>query len=252
MIHTFTTMGTVASLNVAGDDREAVPMDAIRGIFASIDARFSLYRPASEANRMARGDVAVAEASTVMLEAYADALEWRGATAGAFTPHRPDGALDLSGIVKAWAMAQAGRALEEAGFGHWLLNVGGDILSAATGNDRPWQAGIVDPQARDRLLCAANLGVHRHAMATSGIAERGEHIWRRTADVNPWDVVQVTVLSSGIIQADVLATAILAGGLDTLDAATEGWDIDALACTRSGELRVTPGLRAMIAGADNR
>ncbi|MBB2996459.1 FAD:protein FMN transferase [Paeniglutamicibacter cryotolerans] len=246
MIHAFTTMGTMASLRLPGEDQARWPLGAVREVFRQADSRFSLYRPESEASAMARGETAVADASPVMLDAYADALEWRGATEGAFTPHRADGVIDLSGIVKALAMAEAGRTLRAAGCASWLLNVGGDVLCAGTDGPRGWCAGIVDPQARDALLCAVALGRHRHAIATSGIAERGEHIRRTTPGTGPSDLVQVTVMSAGIVQADVLATAILAGGRQSLDTATGRWDIDVLAATRDGELLASAGMRAMI------
>lgn len=45
------------------------------------------------------------------------------------------------------------------------------------------------------------------------------------------------------VTADVLATAIVAGGTPMLRRAAALWDIDALAVRRGGELLATPGFR---------
>ncbi|MES1169405.1 MAG: FAD:protein FMN transferase, partial [Leifsonia sp.] len=129
----FETMGTVVSLEWSGDEQR---LSAVRAVFEAADRRFSLCRPDSELSRVADGSLELMDAGPELREVYATALGWRGETGGAFTPHRPDGAIDLNGMVKAWAMADAGRAL---GQGDWCLNVGGDVL--VSGRDRvndPW------------------------------------------------------------------------------------------------------------------
>jgi len=236
---TFETMGTVVSLDGAGSPAR---LDAVRAVFDAADRRFSLYRPDSELRRVADGSLELLDASAELREVYATALGWRGETGGAFTPHRPDGTVDLNGIVKAWAMAEAGRAL---GGGDWCLNVGGDVLvSGAAGSGAPWVVGIVDPADRTGLLTALPLVGARCAAATSGSAERGDHIWTRGREAA--EFVQVTVLADDIVTADVLATAIVSGGSATLNDLTARFDIDVLTVARSGELRATPGIRELV------
>jgi thiamine biosynthesis lipoprotein len=223
MRRVFETMGTIVSLEASN------PSIDLRPVFAEFDARFSLYEPASELSRIASGALPLREASTEALEAYATALDWRSATHGAFTPHRPDGVIDLSGIVKAIAMDAAARLL--AGSGTWVLNVGGDVVTS--GHDVI--VGIVDPLDRAQLLTAVKLSGSRRAVATSGSAERGDHIWGRGR------FTQVSVVADDIVTADVLATAIVAGGRDTLDDSTSNWNIDVLAIDDTGNLVATPG-----------
>jgi len=236
---TFETMGTVVSLE--GAESPAL-LGAVRAVFDAADRRFSLYRPHSELRRIADGSLELLDSSAELREVYATALGWRGETGGAFTPHRPDGTVDLNGIVKAWAMAEAGRAL---GDGDWCLNVGGDVLvSGAAGSGAPWVVGIVDPADRTGLLTALPLVGGRRAAATSGSAERGDHIWTRGREAA--EFVQVTVLADDIVTADVLATAIVSGGSTTLNDLTARFDVDVLTVARSGELRATPGIRELV------
>ena len=56
----------------------------------------------------------------------------------------------------------------------------------------------------------------------------------------------MSVAAADIVTADVLATAIVAGGSPMLDLAAEGWDIDVLAVRSDGEVLATPGFRARL------
>ena len=209
MRHVFETMGTVVSLEAAGLVRETV--GAIEKAFSDADRRFSLYRPDSELSRVNAGGIRLPDAGPELRDAHALAVEWRILTGGAFTPVRPDGQLDLNGVVKALTMSRAAAILEDAGMADWMLVVGGDLVASGHGADgRPWVTGIVDPADRGRLLCSIELRGTRRAIATSGTAERGDHIWKAGSASRSFD--QVTVVADDIVTADVLATAIVAGG----------------------------------------
>ena len=230
-------MGTVASLTL--DVSSSFDLDAVRAVFDHYDVTYSLYRPESELSRVAAGTLSLADASSELRATYASALEWRAATRGEFTPHRPDGVIDLSGVVKALAMDRAGAELVGSGASNWCLNVGGDVLVSGSDDDGdPWSIGIVDPHDRATLLTSAELRGSRRACATSGSAERGDHIWTVGADRPVF--VQASVVADDIVTADVLATAIIAGGPADLDQICAAWDIDALTIDRDGNLRMTP------------
>jgi thiamine biosynthesis lipoprotein len=272
-------MGTVISLTIPADAHTA-PQAAADGLeaatavverlFTELDRIFSLYRPDSEASRLVRGELALPEASAEMRARYEEAAKWRLLTEGAFTPERPDGALDLSGIVKGHAIREAGMSLLALGMANWCLNAGGDVLVSGSpnpGTDVPWRAGIIDPADRRTLLAGFPLGGAalgalpeslppsglappgektadggtRAALATSGSAERGDHIWGVTAGAAEFR--QVSVAAADVVTADVLATAIMAGGVAMLNRATAIWDIEALAVRAHGELLATGGFR---------
>lgn len=177
-VHVFDTMGTMVSLRFAGSTAPASVLDEVEEAFRVFDERFSLYRPDSEISRVARGELPLTRTGAELREAYAEALDWSRSTDGAFTPHRPDGVIDLSGTVKAKAMEAAARVLDSSGETDWMLVTGGDILTRGTLEGLPWRAGVVDPDDRGALLCAVELVGRHTALATSGTAERGEHIWR--------------------------------------------------------------------------
>jgi FAD:protein FMN transferase len=248
---TFECMGTVIGLTLpVGSPAEGQPgfeeltaaTAVVERLFRELDEKFSLYRPDSEASRLARGELTLRTASAQMRERYAEAHEWRLRTEGAFTAERPDGVLDLSGIIKGHAIREAGTSLLALGRHDWCLNAGGDVLvngSPNPGTAKSWKAGIVDPADRRTLITGYALGGNRRhtAVATSGSAERGEHIWRVG---NGNEFAQVSVAAADIVTADVLATAIVAGGTPMLNRAADNWDVAVLAIRADGSMLATP------------
>ena len=169
---------------------------------------------------------------------YWSAIAWSEATDRAFTPHRPDGVIDLSGVVKARGIQAAGEVLVLHGHTDWCLNAGGDVLVAGVQETgEPWVVGIVDPDDRTQMWSQFATRPGRLAVATSGIQERGEHVWRMAADDT---FTQVTVAAAEIETADVLATAILAGGVTTLQLVQGKYDIDVLASAHDGRVWASP------------
>jgi FAD:protein FMN transferase len=242
MRHVFETMGTVASIELP--DTDASELAVVREIFTAVDERFSLYKPESELSRIARGTLALARSSGAVRESYERSLEWRIHTSGLFSPNRPDGVIDLNGIVKAEAIESAGAHLDRAGCPSWTINVGGDILVRTA--HAPWITGIADSADDQSLICSVSLAGAKRAVATSGSAQRGDHIWRG-GELGPTHFVQVSVIAGDIVTADVLATAIIAGGTDGLNDVTDRWPVDVLAIDRTGALMATPGFRAALA-----
>jgi len=251
---TFESMGTVVTIRVGVGAEAVASVGGDAGLTASVRAvaeqvfdrwnsRFSLYSPESEISRIARGDIRLMQASEDMRECYALALDWRDRTSGVFTPHRADGVIDLSGVVKALAIKEAGDALAGLGLGSWSVNAGGDILvRGQPGADTEWVTALVNPLDRQDVLANVPMFGALRAVATSGSAERGEHIWTSgAADLSPFR--QVSVFAADIVTADVLATTIVAGGRRSLDQSTAEFPIEVLAVLRDGGLLATPGLR---------
>ncbi len=239
----FETMGTVASVAVPTGLGRAARI-ALLAEFDRIECRFTMHDPGSEAMRVSSGELAVDDASAEYRAVHAQAQDWVLDTAGAFTPFPPAGGVDLTGIVKALAI-QAGGSILDAATAHWCLNVGGDILTRGdAGPEQPWVAGIVNPADRTELVAAFTLTPPLRSMATSGYSERGDHIWGLVAAAPPEvRFSQVTVVAGDIVVADVLATAILAGGPATLDAALVRHPMEVMAIGADGSIRATDGFR---------
>lgn len=246
----FDTMDTTVSLATHAHLNASLESE-VRGIFDDLDERFSLYRPESEGSRVASGALDLAAASEELRDAHDLAWHWSAATYGAFTPRRPDGLLDLAGVVKAIAIQTVAEALLHHGVSDWCVNAGGDVLVNGLNADRrPWVVGIVDPDDRQSLLAQFTCSATFSAVATSGTTERGEHVWRHSPDPaglphqsHPGEFRQVTVAGSDIVTADVLATAVLAGGRRCLDHVLATWPVQVIAVGVDGEYLATAAFR---------
>ena len=252
-VHSFETMGTMVSIRIADielgehDDSAIAVLNEIEHECARLNAMFSLYLENSEISAIARGELALADSSEEMRSEYALALDWREKTDGAFTPHRPDGVIDLSGTTKAVAIDAAAALLRDAGFKNFSVNVGGDLTTSGdqSADESGWITGIVEPEDRGTILAAIRLTPEFPAMATSGSAERGEHIWLRPETTK--DFVQATVIAEDIITADVLATAIIAGGQATLDQITQNFAVAVMTVAPDGALQANAKFQELVA-----
>lgn len=92
------------------------------------------------------------------------------------------------------------------------VGVGGDLDLRVAHPARPaWRVGVADPARPGELL--TTLHVRDAAVATSGTAERGAHLWDpRTGEVADAGLAAVTVVGRSLAWADALATALFVAG----------------------------------------
>lgn len=210
-VHVWEAMGTHVSVRIPErylDFREKAILDA-KSVIQLLENEYSLYIEQSPISRLARKELELSEMSEEFRDTYARAIEWRNETGGAFTPHRSDGVIDLSGIVKADAIAAASAVLRAHGIEAFSFNFGGDIQVAG---EEDWVVAIGNPTNPQEISLSVTLNSIDCAIATSGTFDRGEHIWRSVNQENK--IVSATVVSKDIVTSDVWATAIVSGGTD--------------------------------------
>jgi thiamine biosynthesis lipoprotein len=224
-------------------------------ILHEADRTFSLYKPESPLSQLARGETRVADCPPVVGEIWDACDEWEKRTDGWFSAMTPQNTFDPSGVVKTWAAKRAAEYILQAGIKDFTMNAGGDVwLSDDLCVDQDWRIGISKPVS----IAAPDAGVltvidlkntNFRAMATSGSAERGEHIWNPKAAGKeaPTDLVQVSVVAEDLVTADVWATAAFAAGqrgVALLNAAT---GIEALFILANGDLAATDNFAQLFA-----
>ena len=235
-------------------DTESIVMQAC-AILHEYDRIFSLYKPESPLSQLARGEAAVRDLPPIVSKIWDACEEWESLTEGWFSAFTPQHTFDPSGIVKTWAAQAAADHLINHGILDFTINAGGDVLisDAATGQD-DWRVGIHKPvsiAAPDAgSLAVLDLrGSPFRAVATSGSAERGLHIWnpkapeRAAAD----ELVQVSVVARDLVTADVWATAAFAMGdraiglLEKFNQSHPSQSVQAMAISPDGSLEATEG-----------
>lgn len=244
-------MGTVFSFDVRGGEPLAVQTalrEAVAGLHR-VNEVFSTYRDDSQVSRLARGELTVAECDPEVAEVLELGAEAERLSDGWFSL-RYEGRLDPTGIVKGWAVERAARHLARAGATGVSVNGGGDVqLLGVPGPERPWRVGVSDPLRPGGLAAVVSAaGAAQLAVATSGTAERGDHIVDpRTGRSAVTDLVAVTVVAPTVTWADCWATAAFAmgsrQGLAWLEALP---DVEALLITAGDEVRCTGGLAARL------
>ncbi|MDR3035096.1 MAG: FAD:protein FMN transferase [Kitasatospora sp.] len=208
------TMGTVFSVDVRDRPTPRIEdaLDEVARWLRRVDELFSTYRPQSQLSRLARHELALGDCDPLIREVLGRCEEMAERTDGWFSPYYA-GTLDPTGLVKGWAVERASEILAGAGAVNTCVNGGGDIqMRGERAPGEPWRAGVSDPARPGELIAVvANSGTL--GMATSGTAERGEHVYdpHTRAPVHG-GLASVTVLAESLTEADVWATAAFAMG----------------------------------------
>ncbi|MFJ2264204.1 FAD:protein FMN transferase [Streptomyces sp. NPDC087844] len=231
-------MGLPISLRIedGGTGREAAgAADQVFAWLREVDARFSPFLPDSEVSRLDRGELADDELSPDLVEVLDLCERYRVESGGAFQVRLPGRGLDPCAMVKGWAVQRGAELLRASGVTTFCLNAGGDVVAAG----RPWRVGVRHPERADRVCAVVEVG--DGAVATSGRYERGDHIFDGRTGRAATGLLSLTVVASSLTEADAVATAGFAMGVEGVDwaAARTGCEVFAVDAGR-GVLR-SPG-----------
>jgi thiamine biosynthesis lipoprotein len=228
--HAEPVMGTVVSFDIDAAFGAAVTA-AVRWLHW-VDATFSTFRADSEVSRLGRGLIAADRCSPQVRAVLAACADLEAQTGGYFSA-TAGGSLDPSGYVKGWAVERAAAMLTEAGSSSHCVNGGGDVRCVGVsprGGD--WRIGIADPLRPGALALTAE--GQDFAVATSGVAERGQHVLDPHTGRPPDGLLSVTVTGQDLARADAYATAVFAMGFPRAASwRTDGYE--AFGITASGQ-----------------
>jgi thiamine biosynthesis lipoprotein len=232
-------MGTVFSVDIRdpGSWADAIG-DAVAWLHR-VDAVFSTYKTDSDISRIRRGDLTPEDAGPDVARVLDLCAEVEAETSGYFTASW-DAELDPSGLVKGWAIEQASRILTAHGSHNHAVNGGGDMqLAGEAAPGQPWRVGISDPFDRARVLTVVS--GRDVAVATSGTAERGEHIVNPVTGAPARELASATIVGRSLTRVDAYATAAFVMGPDALDRIEGLPGYQALLVSASGAVTSTAG-----------
>jgi len=216
-------MGMPISIHVRGADVDsptvAQGVEAAFALLREADRLFSTYQRDSEICRIRRGELDPTQADPLVRQVMTLCQEAGELTRGAFTCLLPDvdGVLrfDPAGLVKGWAASRAACRLADLPGFRYCLNAGGDVVVGGTDDEAggepgaPWRVGIENP--RDRSQIAEVVELQHGAVATSGTAARGAHLYDPARGTFVDRTGSVTVVGPDLMWADVWATALFVG-----------------------------------------
>lgn len=170
----------------------------------------------------------------------------------------PELKLDVGSVAKGYAVEQTARRLEEMGFRHLLISVGGNVRAVGGkpggARDIPWSVSVRNPAGGDDLCLVS--------VFSSSVVTSGGYIRRYTVDgvtyhhiIDPDTLLparhhlSVTVRCRDSGLADALSTALFnmtyEEGLRYLENRP---DIQVLWVLQNGQVRTTPGFYALEMG----
>ena len=178
-----------------------------------VDQLFSTYLPDSQVSRLRRGEIEIKEADQPVQQVWQACLEIKEVSEGAFDPWAVPGGFDPSGYVKGWAADLVSEQLIKQGAKHIQVNAGGDI-SVRGGKDAntPWKLAVAHPSIKGEI--SKLYSITTGAIATSGSAERGDHIIDPHSKTVAVGARSATVIGPDAGISDALATALVVSGRD--------------------------------------
>lgn len=241
-VRTEAVMGTLVTIQIVPSPTHAgaiePALDRAFGWFREVEARCTRFDEQSELRQLSTRIGVAVSVSAILFEAVQFALMVAEQTGGAFDPtvgrrmeghddqatwrditldpvrrtitlHRPL-ILDLGAVAKGLAVDTAAHELRP--FRNFAIDAGGDMyLGGFNPHGHPWSVGIRHPRLDRELI--ETVQVTDQAVCTSGDYERqgpagAHHILdpRRTG-TSPDTVASATVIASGAMLADALATA---------------------------------------------
>ena len=178
-----------------------------------VDEIFSTYITTSEVSKLRNNQIQIEDCHPMLNQVWHLCLRARELTDGAFDPWAVPGGFDPSGYVKGWAADQICNQLQAAGAKYIQVNAGGDIsLRGGSGNQATWQIGVAHPEKSGQI--SKIFQITDGAIATSGTAERGNHIIDPQTKTIAVGARSATVVGKDAGLADALATALVVAGRD--------------------------------------
>ena len=154
-----------------------------------------------------------------------------------------DSYIDLSAIVKGYAVDRIGELLKKQGFVNYLVEIGGELKANGRNEQgKTWTIAIEKPSALERAPYKA-IPLRNMGMATSGdyrnYFEKEGKRYSHTLDPTTGypiahNVASVTVIAESTMFADGVATAINVMGLEDGMAMAEANNIAVLVIIKSG------------------
>lgn len=273
----FTALGTVnhvkAVFEKAERDTVRQALDRVEEYICGMDDLLSVFKPDSEISLINRNaGVAPTGVSEETFRLLSLCVEYGDRTSGVFDiTTRPladssgqmvrvdyrdiilDGkaltvmlrhkgqAIHLGGIAKGYLIDRAAGMLRESGVRKATLDFGGTVRAVGLRQ----KVGIRNPFDRERVAAALETG--DEAVVTSGLYERGNHIFNpATGRPAETDLASVTVIGPDGAAADAAATACMVLGAERSFGLLDSLGMEGIMIRKNGEMFATKGIKDKI------
>ena len=209
-LHTEDVWNTIVTLEC---ELKSISYQPAIGFLHLVDQIFSTYLANSQVSKLRNNEIALGDTHPHLQEVWQSCLDIKELTDGAFDPWAVAGGFDPSGYVKGWAADQIADQLMKLGAKHIQVNAGGDIsVRGGKDDNTAWKLGVAYPNQSDQI--SKIYEITNGAIATSGTAERGDHIIDPQSKTIAVGARSATVTGPDAGIADALATALIVSGRD--------------------------------------
>lgn len=236
-------MGMSVAIEVLDDNTKSSDIDEVLDYFHKIDRTFSTYKKTSEITKINKKLLRIEDASPevkrILKLSEATKLETKG-----YFDIAVEGIIDPSGLVKGYAIDEGSKMLVKKGYKNFYVEIGGDIDVRGLKNGMKWKVGIKNPLKtfeNSKILYLTNCGI-----ATSGIYERGMHIYNPIKKKLANELSSATVIATNVYEADRFATAVYAMGEKGIDFLENKEGLEGYLITREGKELVTTGFHSYL------
>ncbi len=135
---------------------------------------------------------------------------------GTIKKENPNIRFDFNAVAKGYAIDRLGTMLDQKGVNHYLVEVGGEVLTKGTNliKQKPWTVGIDQPNNLAKRGTAAIITLENRALASSGNYRK----FRYDQETGEKYVHTIDPLSGFTKNGKVLAASVLAKDCATADA----------------------------------
>lgn len=134
--------------------------------------------------------------------------------------NKPGIQITLDSLAKGHVIDETAKSISQMGFENILVEAGGDLIAlGSSGNENPWQIGILHPRFQQSGVTLTEVPVISRAIATSGDYMNSfssdyslNHIIDPATASSPPDLASVSVIAPTAMDADALSTAIMVMG----------------------------------------
>jgi thiamine biosynthesis lipoprotein len=227
-------MGMPITILAEGDEiKEAI--EKVFDFFKQIDKRFSTYKKNSEVCKFNRGEIEKKDLSQDLKKIIKLCDETKKETDGFFNPVNQEKQFDPSGVVKGWAINEAGEILRDKNIEQFYIEAGGDVQV----HGKKWTVGIRNPFKNNEIVKVVE--VTSEGVATSGSYERGKHIYNPKTGQAVEDIVSLTIIGPNIYEADRFATSAFAMGKQGIYFVEQIKDLEGYMIDNKGIATMTSG-----------
>lgn len=226
------------AIEVLDNAVKSTDIDEVLDYFHSVDETFSTYKKTSEISRINRKLLKLEDASPEVKKVLTLCEQTKRATKGYFDIS-VEGIIDPSGLVKGYAISEGSKMLVKKGYKNFYVEIGGDIDIRGHKNGMKWKVGIRNPLKsfeNARVLFLSDRGI-----ATSGIYERGMHIYNPIKKKLANELLSATVVGNDVYEADRFATGVYAMGEKGIDFLEEKEGLEGYVITKDGKELFTSG-----------